>query len=98
MRFLFLLLRAIVFIVLLGFAVKNDGLVTVYAYFGQAWQLPLVVVMFVVFTIGLLCGIAVLAGRLLAQNKELQRLRAVQSSYSRSSSTSRPGASSDASD
>lgn len=97
MRFLYLLLRAIVFIVLLGFAVKNDGPVTVNAYFGQTWQLPLVLVMFLMFTIGLLCGIAVLAGRMFAQNKELQRLRALQSSYSRSS-TPRPLAPGDAAD
>ncbi|MDQ7990407.1 MAG: LapA family protein [Candidatus Dactylopiibacterium sp.] len=76
MRILYLLLRALVFLLLLGLAVKNDGMVTVKAYFDTAWQLPLVVVMLLMFAAGLLGGVAVLSARVASQRREIQRLQA----------------------
>lgn len=76
MKILSQLVRALVFIVLLGFAIKNDGLVTVQGYFGTQWQLPLVVVMLVFFALGLIAGAMVFVGRSVSRNKELQQLRA----------------------
>lgn len=83
MRFISLLLRALAFLLLLGLAVKNDGLVTVQAYLGSAWQLPLVVVMLVAFVLGLACGIVAISARMLAQTRELTRLRALVAPVSR---------------
>lgn len=80
MRILFLLLKAVVFLLFLGLAVKNDGMVTVQSYLGSVWQVPLVVVMLVMFLGGLLSAAAAFVGHLLAQNREIARLKAVSSS------------------
>jgi len=84
MRIFLLFLRALVFLLLLGLAVKNDGMVTVHAYFGSAWQLPLVVVMLAAFFGGLLCGVIAFSARTIAQTRELVRLRALVAPASRS--------------
>lgn len=76
MRILFLLLKAVTFLLLLGLAVKNDGVVAVNAYLGYAWQVPLVVVMLVMFIGGLFCGAVAFMGRIVALNRELARVRA----------------------
>jgi hypothetical protein len=41
------LLRVALFIVLLGFAVKNSSMVTLHFFFDAAWPLPLVAVMLI---------------------------------------------------
>ncbi|KAF7598088.1 MAG: hypothetical protein CGU28_14860 [Candidatus Dactylopiibacterium carminicum] len=69
------LLRAAIFLLLLGFAIKNDGLVTVHAFFGGAWQTPLVVVILVSFALGVLLGATAIAASMLSLHRELRRLR-----------------------
>lgn len=75
MKILTLLLRALVFLLLLGFAIKNDGMVTVKAFFDVAWQLPLVVVILLMFAAGLLAGVAAMAASSMALRRELEHLR-----------------------
>jgi lipopolysaccharide assembly protein A len=74
MRILIWLLRAAVFILLLGFAIQNDGVVTVRAYLDSAWQVPLVVVMLGMLLAGFLLGATALLGTLFMQRREISRL------------------------
>ena len=56
MRYLVWLLRIALFVVLLGFAVKNSDVVTVRFFFDAAWPLPLVAVMVLFFAAGAVAG------------------------------------------
>ncbi len=79
MQILIRLLRAafliFAFCVLFGFAIKNDGLVTVHAFFDADWQVPLVVVMLLMFVAGVLLGVTAIAGTAFMLRREVSRLR-----------------------
>ena len=75
MRYLSGLLKIILFVFLLGFAVKNSDLVVLRYYLGYQWQAPLVLVILVFFTLGVIAGVAACLGYLFRQRRELQRLR-----------------------
>jgi len=75
MRFLTSLLRAVAFIILLAFAVKNDGLVTVKAFFDTSWQVPLLVVMLGMFALGLAAGLITMLFASQSLRRENHRLR-----------------------
>lgn len=74
MRFLIWLLRAALFLFLLGLAIKNDGAVTVHFFFDGQWRVPLVVVMLVMFVVGALLGSTATLSTLFAQQREIRRL------------------------
>lgn len=65
----------VLFLALLGFAIRNTEPVVVRYYFGANWQAPLVVVILVVFAVGAAAGILAMSGHLLRQRRELTRLR-----------------------
>jgi uncharacterized integral membrane protein len=71
MRYLIWLLRAILFLLLLGFALKNDQLVTLRYFFGYEWQTSLVVVLLCFFTTGVVIGLLAMVGMLYRQRREL---------------------------
>jgi uncharacterized integral membrane protein len=75
MRILTLALRALAFILLLGLAIKNDGLVTVKAYFDASWQLPLVAVILFVFALGMAAGVLAMLASSYAVRRENDRLQ-----------------------
>jgi len=75
MRLLITLLRAAAFLVLLALAVKNDGMVTVRAFFDTSWQLPLLLVMLLMFAAGLLAGILTMLLKTETLRRENHRLR-----------------------
>lgn len=75
MRAFVWLLRLALFVVLLGFAVKNSSVVTVRFFFDTAWQVPLVMVMFLFFVGGAAFGLTALLATLMRQRRELMRLR-----------------------
>lgn len=50
------LVRLIVFLFLLSVAVKNSEMVTIHYYLGMEWEVPVVVVLFLCFTVGALFG------------------------------------------
>lgn len=52
----FTLLRLIIFLFLLSFAVKNSGMVTIRYYLGMEWEMPMVVILFIFFAAGTLFG------------------------------------------
>ncbi len=75
MKYLAWLLRLLLFLVLLGFAVKNSGLVTLRFFFDAAWQLPLVAILLLFFAAGALAGLSAALGAWLRLRRELARLR-----------------------
>jgi len=77
-RLLTLILKIVLFVLLLGFAAKNSETVAVRYFMGLEWQLPLSLVMLIVFALGLLIGLLSCSRRLFRQRRELHHLRADQ--------------------
>jgi putative membrane protein len=75
MRILIWLLRAVLFLVLLGFAVKNSSVVTMRFFFDSAWQLPLVAIMLIFFAAGAVVGVTAILATFLRQRREIVRLK-----------------------
>ena len=75
MRILALLLKIALFVLLLGFAVKNSDVVTLRYFLGYEWQSPLALVILLSFAIGLLVGLLASSWRLLRNHRELRQLR-----------------------
>lgn len=75
MRIIVWFLRLLAFILLLGFAIKNDALVTVNFFLGTQWQVPLVLVMFLMVTVGAAIGVTAMLSTLVSQRREIGRLR-----------------------
>ncbi|MCX7628255.1 MAG: LapA family protein [Methylophilaceae bacterium] len=75
MRYLYALVAFILFIAVLGFAVKNGTPVTVHYYLGVAWHAPLVLVILVSLITGIALGIAACLGLIIRQRRALSALR-----------------------
>lgn len=75
MRYLIRGLWIVVFVLLLGFAVKNSDTVTVRFFFASAWQLPLVIVMFLFFLAGAAFALVGVLATAMRQRREILRLR-----------------------
>ena len=75
MKYFVWLLRIGLFVVLLGFAVKNNGMVTLRFFLDAAWTLPLVVVLLIFFTAGAVAGLSAALGTFLRQRREIARLK-----------------------
>ena len=75
MRAIMWFIRLLLFILLFGFAIKNDHLATLNFFFGGQWQLPLVFVILVSFAAGALLGVTATFGSLLRQRREISQLR-----------------------
>ena len=74
-RFLTPLIGAALFLAAVGFAVKNSGLVTLRYYLGTAWQMPLVVLLFIVFVLGAVVGVAASFSYVYRQRREIFYLK-----------------------
>lgn len=71
MRYLIWSLRAVLFLLLLGFAVKNDQPVVLRYFFGYEWQTSLVVVLLCFFALGVVIGLLAMLGSMFRQRREL---------------------------
>ena len=69
------LLRAILFFMLLGFAVKNDQPVVLRYFFGYEWQASLVVALLLFFAAGVGIGMLALLGNIFRQRREIAALK-----------------------
>jgi len=76
MRYLTWLLRIALFVALLGFAIKNNEIVSLRYLFGYEWQLPLVVALLVFLAIGVVIGMLAMLGMVMRLRRELARTRA----------------------
>jgi len=75
MRYLLWLIRFLLLVLLLTFAVKNTETVTVRYFLGYEWQAPLVFVLLVFFCIGAVLGIMAGLARHIRQRRELAALK-----------------------
>jgi uncharacterized integral membrane protein len=75
MRYLNWILRLALFIVLLGFAVKNDQPITMRYFFGYEWQSSLVLVLLMFFSVGAAVGVLAMFVNVLQQRREIAALK-----------------------
>lgn len=75
MRILIWLLRAVIFVALLGLAIKNSEPVDLRLYFDVAWQVPLSMVVLGCFTAGVVLGATAAFSTWIQQRLEIGRLR-----------------------
>jgi uncharacterized integral membrane protein len=75
MRYLNWVLRVVLFVILLGFAVKNDEPVTLRYFFGYEWQSSQVVVLLIFFAAGAAVGVLAMFANVLEQRREIARLK-----------------------
>lgn len=75
MRYFNWLWRLIVFIILLGFAIKNNQPVALRYFFNTEWHTSLVVVLLLFFAAGVAIGVLAMLLNLLQQRREIATLR-----------------------
>jgi putative membrane protein len=75
MRYISWLLQMLVFIVMLGFALKNGQPVTLHYFFGYEWQSSLVIALLLFFTVGVALGILATLSIWFRQRREIARLK-----------------------
>ena len=71
MRYLSWLFGFVLFLLALGFAVKNSDTVAVNYYLGYQWQAPMVLVILVFFFAGVAVGVAASLGFIFRQRREI---------------------------
>jgi len=75
MRYISWLVQMLVFVVLLGFALKNGQPVTLHYFFGYEWQSSLVIALLLFFSVGAGLGILATLDIWFRQRREISRLR-----------------------
>lgn len=93
MKTLALIIKGVILLLFLAMAVSNTQTVSFFYLPGQSIELPLIVVLFGAFVIGIVFGMFALFGRLLRLRSETNRLRAeVKKNGSRIEPVSAPAA------
>jgi putative membrane protein len=72
-RYLGLALKLLVFLLVLGFALKNSHPVIFYSYLDYVWQAPLIVMLGLAFVLGALTGVLALLPTLFRLRREATR-------------------------
>jgi uncharacterized integral membrane protein len=75
MKYLVWFFRAVVFLLLLGFAMKNDQPVVLRYFFGYEWHASLVLVLLLFLTAGAAIGLLAMLGSMLRQRREISSLK-----------------------
>lgn len=75
MRALIWVFRLFLFLLLFGFAVKNDDVVVLRFFFGAQFQMPLVLVILLFVVVGVLIGVTATVATLYRQHREIGYLR-----------------------
>ena len=76
MRYLIWLLRLALFILLFGFAIKNNQPVTLYYFLHWQWHTSLVMLLLLFFMLGVVVTAFALIVNVLQQRREIARLQA----------------------
>lgn len=76
LRYLGLLAKLLVFLLVLGFALKNSQSVVFYSYLGYVWQAPLIVMLGLAFGLGVLAGVLALLPTLFRLRREAGKAHA----------------------
>jgi putative membrane protein len=69
------ILRFLIVVILVWFAVKNAQVVTIYGLPDQTWQAPLVFILLMVFVAGMLIGLLAWVPTVVRQRREIGRLK-----------------------
>jgi len=69
------LLRAVLFVALLLFALRNTDTVTLRFYLDRSWQAPLILVLLAFFALGAALGVLSCLTKLFAQRREILALK-----------------------
>jgi uncharacterized integral membrane protein len=72
-NYLGLLAKLLVFLLVLGFALKNSHGITFYSYLGYVWQAPLIVMLGLAFVLGALTGVLALLPTLFRLRREVAK-------------------------
>ncbi len=72
-RYLGLAAKLLVFLLVLGFALKNSHSAIFYSYLGYVWQAPLIVMLGLAFVLGALTGVLALLPTLFRLRREAAR-------------------------
>jgi len=75
MHYLTWFVRIVLFLLLLGFAVKNADTVRLQYFFGYEWQAPLMLILLAFFTLGLAIGVLACLGKIFRQRREIAALK-----------------------
>ncbi len=75
MKIFYLLIKLLLFLVALTFAVKNTDPVTVRYYLGLQWQAPLIFVILIVFCAGAVVGVFASLAQFVRLRRDISRLR-----------------------
>lgn len=85
MNALMWLLRGILFVILLGLAIKNSGDVELRFFFDASWQAPLALVVLAALGTGVLLGVLALLPGAVRQRRTIAKLRKQADQLSRQS-------------
>ncbi len=72
-RYLGLVLKLLVFLLVLGFALKNSHTATFYSYLGYVWEAPLIVLLGLAFVLGAMTGALALLPTVFRLRREISR-------------------------
>ncbi len=72
-RYLGLAAKILIFLLVLGFALKNSHSVVFYSYLGYIWQAPLIVMLGLAFALGALTGVLALLPTLVRLRRDASR-------------------------
>ncbi|MDQ3187074.1 MAG: LapA family protein [Pseudomonadota bacterium] len=75
MRYLIWCVRIVLFLLLLGFTVRNVETVTLRYYFGYEWHAPLVLVILLFFALGVAIGVLSCLGKMFRQRRKIATFR-----------------------
>jgi len=75
MQTLVWIVRLVIVVILVWFALKNTDVVTVHGLPYQQWQAPLVFVLLVAFVVGVVLGLLAWIPTVVRQRREIGRLR-----------------------
>jgi uncharacterized integral membrane protein len=75
MNVLLWFLRGILFVILLGLAIKNGGDIELRFFFDTAWQAPLSLVLLATLTIGVILGLLALLPQVIRLRRSVGQLR-----------------------
>ena len=75
MKYLLWIFRILVFVILLGFALKNTDPVAVQFWLGMQWEAPVVFVLLAAFVLGAIGGVLASLGVIFRRRREIVSLR-----------------------
>ena len=74
MKFFYLPAGVLLFMFLLGFAMKNKDPVDLHYYLGYTWRAPMSLLLLIVFSAGVIIGITACISSLIRQRRRMMKL------------------------